>query len=91
MLKAATWCMVHLYQAAGCNLCNVGYNGRAGIYEGLEFTDEISALISPHTSAKEVQEVARKQQGMLMMIEDGFIKVVEGLTSVAEVLRVAKE
>ena len=89
--KTATWSMVHLYQAAGCNLCNEGYKGRAGIYEVLEFTDEISALISPQTSAKELQEVARKQQGMLMMIEDGFIKVVEGLTSVAEVLRVAKE
>lgn len=80
-----------VYKPVGCKACSGGYKGRAGIYEALEFTDEIRAMITSKTSSKELEEAGRKFSGLVLMIEDGFLKVSEGATSVEEVLRVANE
>ena len=77
--------------ATGCSVCNDGYKGRLGIYEIIEFSDELRPSITPSISSQELERLAREQQGMTSMIEDGLIKVAQGLTSVEEVLRVAKE
>lgn len=80
-----------LYRGKGCNRCDGGgYLGRMGIYEVLEINDEIGDLIVKRASTEEIQDVAIRN-GMLTMHQDGFIKALEGLTSLEEILRVTKE
>jgi type IV pilus assembly protein PilB len=80
-----------LYRGKGCNKCdNSGYLGRLGIYEVIEVDDEIGKLIINHASTSEIQDLAIKN-GMITMQQDGFLKALEGVTTVEEVLRVTKE
>lgn len=65
------------------------YKGRIGIFEVMPITPEVSALIMKKASEAELEEVARKQ-GMLLMKQDGYIKALNGLTTIEEVLRVAE-
>ena len=89
--KAGGWKDVELFRPKGCEQCNgEGYKGRMGIYEVLEVTEEVGKLITSNATAAEIENHARKT-GMLTMSEDGFVKVVQGLTSVEEILRVTKE
>jgi len=82
---------IYLYVPVGCKRCNnVGYSGRLGIFEILEATPELSKLILTKPSEGEIQEEA-KRQGMVTMRQDGILKVLEGITSFEEVLRVAEE
>jgi general secretion pathway protein E len=67
-----------------------GYRGRNGIYEVLEIDEEIRKMISQRASAHDIETKAR-ESGMLTMIEDGFAKCIQGITSVEEILRVTKE
>jgi type IV pilus assembly protein PilB len=79
------------YRGKGCKQCNnTGYKGRIGIYEILENTEEISALILKNASAHEIHHKA-VEQGMLTIVEDGFIKAKNGVTTIEEVMRVTKE
>ncbi|OGY47426.1 MAG: hypothetical protein A3J65_04740 [Candidatus Buchananbacteria bacterium RIFCSPHIGHO2_02_FULL_45_11b] len=79
------------YRGKGCKKCNnTGYKGRVGIYEVLEVTSQISDLIIKEAPAKEIEKVAR-EQGMLPIVEDGFIKAKNGITTIEEILRVTKE
>lgn len=88
---ARKWEDVALYRAAGCEQCNnEGYKGRVGIYEVLEVDDDIEKMISQKASAETIEVEARKK-GMLTMMEDGFIKAMQGITSIEEILRVTKE
>ncbi|MEX1997956.1 MAG: ATPase, T2SS/T4P/T4SS family [Candidatus Andersenbacteria bacterium] len=80
-----------VYEAVGCKLCQDGYKGRSGIYELLEMTDSIRKIITSKTTTAELEDAARAEQGMVTMIEDGFIKVVEGQTTIEEVMRVSME
>ncbi len=76
------------YEAPGCESCgNTGYIGRIGIHEVLEINDEIRQLIMKRATASEIKSAAMRG-GMMPMLQDGFDKAVEGLTSLAEVLRV---
>ncbi|MCK4859830.1 MAG: Flp pilus assembly complex ATPase component TadA [Candidatus Omnitrophica bacterium] len=70
--------------------CPEGYKGRIGIYEVMPVTETIKELIIQGTDSDKIQEQARKQ-GMMTMIEDGFIKAAQGITSIEEVLRVIAE
>jgi type II secretory ATPase GspE/PulE/Tfp pilus assembly ATPase PilB-like protein len=70
--------------------CLDGYQGRIGIYEVLSVTETIKELIIKEADADQVQKQARKE-GMRTMIEDGFIKAAQGITSIEEVLRVIVE
>jgi type IV pilus assembly protein PilB len=79
---------VDVCQPNGCDRCNhTGYRGRLGIFEILQMTEEIRALILRRASADEVAAVA-VGDGMLRLREDGLEKVRLGLTSPEEVLRV---
>jgi len=67
-----------------------GYKGRIGIYEVLSVTETIKELIIKKSTADQIQKQAQKE-GMKTMIEDGFIKAAQGITSIEEVLRVIIE
>ncbi len=67
-----------------------GYSGRIGIYEVLPITETIKELIVKGAITDKIQEQAQKQ-GMMTMIEDGFIKAAQGITTIEEVLRVIVE
>ena len=88
---SAQWHTLALYQPKGCAQCSgEGYHGRMGIYEVLEITEEVEKLIAQNATDEEIEKKA-KEQGMLTMVDDGFYKVVQGVTSLEEVMRVTKE
>jgi type IV pilus assembly protein PilB len=70
--------------------CPEGYSGRIGIYEVLPVTETIKELIVKRATSDQITNQARKE-GMRTMIEDGFVKAVQGITSIEEVLRVIIE
>ncbi|MEI6597313.1 MAG: GspE/PulE family protein [bacterium] len=79
------------YRGKGCKQCsNSGYKGKLGIYEVLEITGEMSELILKKASTTELKEQAKKQN-MLTIIEDGFIKAKNGVTTIEEIIKIAKE
>jgi type IV pilus assembly protein PilB len=65
-----------------------GYKGRMGIYEVFTVTEEVQELILKRATSAEIQELAEKQ-GMVNMRQDGYLKVLNGLTTLDEVNRVA--
>jgi type IV pilus assembly protein PilB len=67
-----------------------GYKGRIGIYEVLRVTETIKELILKRANSDEIQKQAQ-EEGMLLMVEDGFVKAARGITSIEEVLRVITE
>ncbi len=66
------------------------YLGRIAIFEVLPVTEEISRMILERKSAKEIEDASIQKNGMLLMKQDGYIKALEGITTVEEVLRVAE-
>ncbi len=89
--KDKTWGDMKIFMPQGCNKCTDGYKGRLGIYEVLEVTPEIQKLITTNVTAQVLEDTAKKSQQMVTMIQDGLLKVIQGVTTVEEVLRVAKE
>lgn len=80
-----------LQKGQGCQKCNhVGYLGRVGIFEVLSVYENISKLILSHSTSAEIEKTARGN-GMITMKQDGYLKVLEGVTSMEEVLRVAQD
>jgi type II secretory ATPase GspE/PulE/Tfp pilus assembly ATPase PilB-like protein len=80
-----------LYRGRGDDECgSSGYYGRVGIFEVLPVTDKIGKLILSHASSQEIEEAA-VANGMVTMKQDGYLKCIEGITTVEEVLRVAEE
>ena len=67
-----------------------GYQGRAGLYEVMEVTEEIQQLIIKRATSNEVQKVAMSQ-GMITMKQDGYLKALTGITTIEEVNRVAAD
>ncbi len=79
------------YRGAGCSQCNnEGYKGRIGIYEVLEVTEGIKNLTASQASTEDIAKQA-VADGMITMVQDGFIKATTGVTTIEEVLRVTKE
>jgi general secretion pathway protein E len=80
-----------LYKPAGCPSCGgLGYRGRMAIIEFLLMTDPIRKLIMAHEDAGVIQKLAMAE-GMTTMYEDGLVKVMQGATTLEEVLRVTAE
>ncbi len=78
-----------LYKGTGCNRChNTGYHGRIGIFELMEMNPDLRNLTFAKAPTGEIREKARSY-GMLTLMEDGLRKVIQGITTVEEVLRVA--
>ena len=74
----------------GCDKCNnTGYLGRIAVYEVMPITEKIAKLVVEKASAAAIQSEA-VAEGMLTMKQDGYVKVLEGVTSMDEVLRVAQ-
>jgi type IV pilus assembly protein PilB len=67
-----------------------GYKGRMGLYEVFEITEEIQDLIMKRAASSEIQKVAQSQ-GMITMQQDGYLKALDGKTTVVEVNRVAAD
>ena len=83
----ATFKDIEFYRPKLSKGASSGYKGRLGIVEVLPVSDAIRDLIIKKASTKEISNQAI-QEGMRTMIEDGFIKAVQGLTSIEEILRV---
>ena len=82
---------VRVYRGKGCSLCHEsGYAGRIGIFEVLSIDETVRHAIMERATASEIQTIAKKN-GMRTMIEDGLEKVRQGVTTVDEVIRVARE
>jgi general secretion pathway protein E len=80
-----------VWEAVGCNSCSgTGYLGRVGIYELLPVTSEINKIIVQRADANAIRNLA-VEQGMRLLRDDGWDKVRQGATTVAEVLRVSRE
>jgi general secretion pathway protein E len=78
------------YRAKGCSECNhLGYKGRQGIYELLPVNEHIRSLIHNGASEADIVEAARKLSPGIR--DDGRARVLEGVTSLEEVLRVTRE
>ena len=79
------------FKGQGCDRCgNTGYKGRQSVYEVLEVTPAISALIMKRSPTSEIQKQA-VADGMILLWQDGFIKAHMGITTLEEVMRVSKE
>jgi len=79
-----------LSKGDGCQECNnTGYLGRIAIFEVLKVSSNINKMILTQDSAKEIEGQAKKE-GLITMKEDGYLKVLEGITTIEEVLRVAE-
>jgi len=80
-----------IYEAQGCKKCNPsGYAGRIALFEILEMTPQLAEIILREPNESRILEEA-KRQGMATMKQDGILKVLAGITSMAEVLRAAEE
>lgn len=86
----ATWQNIPFYRPKKTKECPEGYKGRIGIFEVLPVTQKIKEMILQRKTAEEIEKEAKKE-GMLTMVEDGFIKAAKGITSIEEVLRVIVE
>lgn len=79
------------YRGRGCKSCNLnGYKGRVGIYEALDLSEKITKIILENGNSEDLQHQAI-EEGMLTMIQDGFLKAKSGITTIEEILRVTKE
>jgi general secretion pathway protein E len=79
-----------IFRAKGCEKClETGYRGRTGIYEFLRMTESIKGLVLQTSDSNQIGRAARKE-GMVSLREDGIQKVIEGKTTISEVLRVTQ-
>ncbi|KKR02587.1 MAG: hypothetical protein UT29_C0001G0067 [Candidatus Yanofskybacteria bacterium GW2011_GWA1_39_13] len=75
-------------QGKGCKECNeLGYKGRIGVYEAFIISKEMEKLILKSPAISDIQELAEKE-GMVTMLQDAYLKLLKGITSVEEIDRV---
>ncbi len=81
---------IELYRGKGCDKCGkTGYKGRTGIFEVLEMNTEVGLLTMESKPEGDIEKQA-VSDGMLSLIQDGYLKALEGITTLEEVLRVSK-
>lgn len=81
---------LQLPKPVGCEKCNnTGYLGRIAIYEVMPITEKIAKLVVEKVAASDLQKEAMAE-GMLTMKQDGYVKVLENITTIEEVVRVAQ-
>ena len=76
-----------LYRPVGCPKCSNGYKGRCGIYELLEMSSELRDMTFNKTPSKDLRNKARSE-GMVSLQEDAVRKLLSGMTTIEEILRV---
>lgn len=80
-----------VYEAVGCPKCNsTGFSGRIGIFEVFNMSSELEKLVVSHATTTEIQAQTIKD-GMMTMRQDGFMKALEGTTTLEEVIAKASE
>ena len=81
---------IKLTKGKGCKECdNTGYLGRVAIFEVLRVSSAINKMILKQTDSKEIEAQAKKE-GLISMKQDGYLKVLNGITTVEEIIRVAE-
>ena len=91
LLKQDTYKEMEIYEPTGCDLCNhTGYFGRTGVFEIMEVNEEIRDLIAEGGSSEELENAARRA-GMCTLHDNGIRYVLEGITSIEEMLKVSYE
>jgi general secretion pathway protein E len=90
-LKFKTPRAVELFRAGGCKRClNTGYSGRIGIFEFMTLSDELKTLLIKTHDAVQIKKYA-VSQSMETLRQDGLRKVLNGITTIEEVLRVTQQ
>jgi type IV pilus assembly protein PilB len=80
-----------IWKADGCTKCNKsGFSGRIGLFEVLSMTTQLVDIIAKQPSEEEILKEA-KRQGMITMRQDGMLKVLNGVTTIEEVIRATKQ
>ncbi|HEY4510749.1 MAG TPA: hypothetical protein VJG29_00040, partial [Candidatus Paceibacterota bacterium] len=80
-----------LFHVVGCDACStIGYKGRVGVYEAIIMDATIENIVKESPSARELREAA-DAQGLLTLVQDGVLKVIKGITTLAELKRVVGE
>src|SRR3972149_2945852 len=80
-----------LFKGKGCDKCgDSGYKGRIAVFEVLPVTDKIGKLILERQPSSVIEKTAI-ENGMITMKQDGYLKAVEGITTIEEVLRAAQD
>ena len=82
---------IRLFKGQGCPACgNTGYQGRIGIFEVLVVSEKIAKLILEKSDSNTIEKLA-VEEGMITMKQDGYLKALEGESSIDEILRVAQD
>jgi type IV pilus assembly protein PilB len=82
---------IYIFEAVGCPKCNrTGFSGRIAVFEVFAMTDQLAEIILKEPTEANLRKEAQRQ-GMTTMMQDGIIKVLNGITTIEEVLRVAEE
>jgi len=80
-----------LYKGRGCKECiDTGYLGRIGIFEVISVSANIAKLILENATAETIEKQAISE-GLITLMQDGYLKALEGITTIEEVIRVAQE
>jgi type IV pilus assembly protein PilB len=83
--------LLTLYKGRGCTECSdTGYLGRIGIFEAISVSANIAKLILENATAETIEKQAISE-GLITMMQDGYLKALEGITTIEEVIRVAQE
>ncbi len=82
---------IKIFKGKGCKVCgDSGYQGRVAIYEVMAISDKIKNLILERQAITKIRDQA-VSEGMIFMEQDGLLKVLKGVTTLEEVIRVTKE
>lgn len=82
---------LHFYHGKGCEKCHgIGLKGRIGIYEIFTMNSEIEKVILSEQVSEYVMRDIGVKNGMVLMVQDGLLKALDGITTVDEVFRVAR-
>ena len=82
---------VVLKRGKGCKACGkTGFLGRTGVFEALQMSDRIRRMTLEHQPTGEIHQVA-VEENMVTLKQDGYLKALEGITTIEEVLRVARD
>ena len=81
---------ITLYRGKGCDRCNhLGYKGRTAVFEIFRMLRSVGELVLKNAPADALEEQAKKD-GMITLKQDGFIKALQGVTTLEEIYRIAQ-
>lgn len=80
---------ITLYRGKGCPKCDNGYKGRVGIFELLAMSTKIGEATLEKVPSTKIEEIA-KQEGMVTLLQDGYLRALEGDSTLEEIMRVTK-